>query len=150
VYTSITLALGIAACSLVPACRGPSTRAQFHQHLAGTWMPQSNSNPTSYKSLTFSPDGAFLRTSTNGVTEALGTWRIEAQLIVLTMARTNYVTSPWSGKRLPLPLVTRYRVIRAGDHDLVLAPAPPITLFGPDDECYESFTVAGSNIRFQR
>jgi len=113
-------------------------------------MPQPDPNPTSYKSLTLSPDGTFLRTSTNGVTEALGTWRIEAKFLVLRAARTNYMTSNWSGKRLPLPLETRYHIVRVGEHDLVFTQAPPITLFGSDDKPVESFSAASVEMRFQR
>ena len=149
-YRSVALALGLAASVLVPACRGPSTEAQVHQHIVGTWLPQPDANASLYKSLTLSPDGALLRTSTNGVTEALGTWRTEAKLLVFRMAETNYATSRWSGKKLPLPLETRYHIIRAGEHDLVLAPAAPITLFGPNDEPCQSFTFAGSDLRYRR
>ena len=39
----------------------------------------------------------------NGVTEEAGKWRLEGKLLVLRLAMTNYTTSPWSGKKLPLP-----------------------------------------------
>ena len=150
-YTSVTLALGLAACGLLPACRAPETKAQIDHYIAGTWTPQPNSNPSPYRALTFSRDGAFLRTSTNGITEDVGTWRVEARLLVLTLAKTNYVTSRWSGKKLPLPLETRYHIIHAGEHDLVLAQAPPITLYGSDDQAHVVFTAAGGDdIRFHR
>ena len=148
-YSSITVALGLAACGLVAGCRGPS-EAQLHQRLAGTWIPQPDPKPAAYRSLTLSPAGDFLRTSTNGVTEAIGTWQIVTNLLVLTMARTNYWTSRWSGKRLPLPLKTRYHVVRSGKHDLVLAEAGPITLFGSNDEAYVVFSAARNEMRFQR
>jgi hypothetical protein len=120
----------------------------MQQYVAGTW---TNPNPSLYKTFTFTPDGAFLRTSTNGVTEDAGTWRIEAKLLILKLAHTNYTTSHWSGKKLPLPLETRYHIIRADEHNLILGEAPPITLFGPDDQAYVSLTVAGGDeTRFHR
>ncbi len=149
-YTAVTLALGLAACGLVTACRGPSANGPIDEHIAGTWMAEPTQNPSSYRSLTFRPDGALLRTSTNGVTQSVGTWRTESNLLVLTMAETNYVTSRWSGKKLPLPLETRYQIIRTGEHALVLAQAPPITLFGSDDKPIVSFTAARVEMRFQR
>jgi hypothetical protein len=149
-HAFVTLALGLAACALVPACRGPSTEAQVHRRIVGTWFPQPDATPSSYKSITLSPDGALLRTSTNSVTEALGTWRIEAKLLVFTMAETNYFTSRWSGKKLPLPLERRYHIRRADEHDLVLAEAGPITLFGTNDEILQSFTFSAIDIRYRR
>ena len=130
---------------LCPPNRSKPTQAQY---IAGTW---TNPNPSPYKTFTLTPDGAFLRTSTNGITEDVGTWRIEAKLLILRLAHTNYATSRWSGKKLPLPLETRYHIIRADAHDLVLTQAPPITLYGSDGQPSVSFTVAGGDeTRFHR
>jgi hypothetical protein len=101
-------------------------------------------------SLSFSPDGVFVRTSTNGASEVLGTWRIEDKLLVVRMAETNYVTNRSTGKMLPLPLETRFHIVRAGSHELVLAQAPPMTMFGTNDEPHVSFTAPSIAMRFQR
>lgn len=146
----MTIALGLVACGLVSACRGPLSEAQISQHLPGTWMRVSNAKPTSYMSVTFSSDGTLIRTGTNGLTESLGTWWIDSKLLVIRTAETHYITSRSSGEKLPLPLETRYHIIRAGEHDLILSQVPPLTLYGADDQRYISLTAAAAEIRFRR
>jgi hypothetical protein len=150
VGANLPVTVGLAVCILVLSCRGPSTGAELHQRLAGIWITQPDREPAAYKNLTLSPAGNWLRTATNGVTEAIGTWQVETNLLVLTMAKTNYWTNRLSGKNHPLPLVTRYNVVRASKHNLVLTEAGPLTLFDSNDEAVVSFTAARAEIRFQR
>ncbi len=148
--TSVTLALGLFTWGLLTACRGPSAEASIRERIVGTWIPQPPADASRFQNLSFSPDGAFSGTITNGATEALGTWQTEARSLVIRLASTNYLTSRWTGKKLPLPLEMRYHIIRIDQHALVLQQIPPITLYGADDQPYVAFSAATDCIQFRR